>query len=411
MRAVEQTPIRSAAFLSVIGSTLFIMLGFGLIVPALPQFAKKLGVGDAGVGVILFGFALTRLIGDFFAGALIDRFGERAMVIAGAAIVGVSSLGAGASKTFAELAILRGLGGFGSAFFLGALTAYLVGTVAPEERGRAMSIFQASVGVGLLLGPLIGGLIISIASVNVPLYVYGAICLAFGPLALRAMRTRVPAGALADAPELPEEAAPAPVMPTWRRLRPLLDNSAYRAALGVSAVTFVIVSAPQTVLPRFWTDVLHHSKATSGIPFFVEALAAIAVIWHAGALSDKRGRKSALVPAMAVTTLAALALGFATNAVTLLSWMAILGLAGGYSRPGPTAMIADIATPEDRAAAVAGFRIAGDIGALIGPIIAGVMAQYVGYGSAWFAVAGCALLVFVMTVAADETAPALREPA
>jgi hypothetical protein len=59
-RAPEYISIRSAEFRAVIGATLFIMLGYGLIVPALPQFAKHFGRGDAGVSLILFGFALTR---------------------------------------------------------------------------------------------------------------------------------------------------------------------------------------------------------------------------------------------------------------------------------------------------------------------------------------------------------------
>ena len=130
-RAPEYISIRSAEFRAVIGATLFIMLGYGLIVPALPQFAKHFGRGDAGVSLILFGFALTRLGGDFFVGALIERFGERTVTMTGAGIVGVSSIAAGASQTFWQLVLLRGIGGFGSALFLGGLTAYLVGTVLP----------------------------------------------------------------------------------------------------------------------------------------------------------------------------------------------------------------------------------------------------------------------------------------
>src|SRR6266480_3411530 len=278
--ARDYISIRSGEFRAVIGATVFIMLGFGLIVPALPQFAKNLGVGDAGVSVILFGFALTRLGGDFFVASLIERFGERTITVTGAGIVGVSSLAAGASQTYWQLVALRGMGGVGSALFLGGLTAYLVGTVLPEERGRAMSLFQGSVGVGFLLGPVFGGLIIGLASANTPFYVYGAVCIAFVPLCLRAMRP------------VAEEGRASEVVgkPSWRAMRPLLANSAYRAALGASAIAFIVTSAPQTILPRYWTDTLHLSEASSGIPFFVEAAAGMLVIWHASALSNRLRR-------------------------------------------------------------------------------------------------------------------------
>src|SRR5438094_47974 len=279
-RAPEYISIRSAEFRAVIGATLFIMLGYGLIVPALPQFGKHFCRGDAGVSLILCGFALTRLGGDFFVGALIERFGERTVTMTGAGIVGVSSIAAGASQTFWQLVLLRGIGGFGSALFLGGLTAYLVGTVLPGERGRAMSLFQGSV----------------------------------------------------------------------------------------------------------------------GIPFFVEAAAGMLVIWHAGALSDRRGRKFVLAPALAAGVVASIGLGLFGGTIALIGWMSLLGFANGYSRPGPTAIIADVAAPEERAVAVAGYRIAGDIGALIGPVLAGVLAQYVGYGAAWIGVAACVAVVFFMTV-------------
>ena len=47
---------------------------------------------------------------------------------------------------------------------------------------------------------------------------------------------------------------------------------------------------------------------------------------------------------------------------------------------------------------------------MIGPVLAGVLAQYVGYGAAWIGVAACVAVVFFMTVASVETMP-VREPA
>jgi MFS family permease len=254
----------------------------------------------------------------------------------------------------------------------------------------------------LLLGPVFGGLVIAAARVNTPFYIYGVVCLLFFPLSMRALRGEhaaprtVPPGAAESA---------APAVPSWQRIKPLLASKAYRAALGASAVSFIVTSAPQTLLPRYWTDTLHLSKASSGLPFFAEALAGMIVIWHAGALSDRRGRKFVLVPAMGACAVASLALGVFGGAVALLILMGALGLTNGYTRPGPTAIIADVSSPESRAVAVSGYRIAGDVGALIGPLLAGVLAEFVGYGWAWVGVAACVFVVFGMTVAAEETAP------
>ena len=386
--------------------SLLIMIGFGLIVPSLPQFVRSLGAGEAGVGVVLFAFSLTRLLGDFFAGALIDQFGERTITAAGAAIVGLSSIAAGAARTFSQLVVLRGLGGFGSAFFLGGLMAYLVGTTLPSERGRAMGMFQASFGMGFLIGPAVGGLMIAFTPVNYPLYVYGAVCLLCVPLVLRALGgEHIPAEALTEAPDVGDETMPASRIPSWSRVGPLLGLSAYRGALAGCALLFKVSAAPQTLLPNFWRDALHQSKGSSGIPFAVTALFGLAVIWHAGSLSDRRGRKFALVPSVAVCAVAIGAVGLTHNAVAVIALMALVGAATGYMRPGPSAIVADLATPETRGAAVSGYRIAGDIGALLGPMLAGVVAQYVSFQAAFLAVGAVAALVFVVVALAEETLP------
>ncbi|MGZ4120231.1 MAG: MFS transporter, partial [Actinomycetota bacterium] len=119
-----------------------------------------------------------------------------------------------------------------------------------------------------------------------------------------------------------------------------------------------------------------------------------------------RGRKFVLAPALALGVVASIGLGVFGGTAGLIGFLLVLGVANGYSRPGPTAIIADVSDPGTRAVAVVGYRIAGDIGALIGPVIAGVLAQYVGYGAAWIGVAACVAVVFLMTMASEETMPA-----
>src|SRR5207247_588501 len=89
------------------------------------------------------------------------------------------------------------------------------------------------------------------------------------------------------------------------------------------------------------------------------------------------GRKFVLAPSMALGVVAALGLGIFGGTFALIGFLLVLGVANGYSRPGPTAIIADVADPEVRAVAVAGYRIAGDLGALIGPVVAGTQVRAV----------------------------------
>src|SRR6266487_7138139 len=57
--------------------TFVIMLGFGIIAPILPLFARSFGVGYGAAGLLISSFAFARLIFDLVAGPIVDRYGER----------------------------------------------------------------------------------------------------------------------------------------------------------------------------------------------------------------------------------------------------------------------------------------------------------------------------------------------
>ena len=171
---------------------------------------------------------------------------------------------------------------------------------------------------------------------------------------------------------------------------------------------FFVIAAQQTLIPGFWTDVLGRSKGSIGLPFAVTAIAGIAVAWHAGVLADRRGRKFALVPALAVSAVASVLMGFSTSALMVVILMGVMGAAGGYARPGPTSMVGDVAPAASRGIAVSGYRIATDIGQLIGPILVGAVAEWISFEAAFIAVAISVVGALVMAARAEETAPAVR---
>jgi MFS family permease len=399
-------PIGSSRFRAVIGMTFIIMLGFGVVVPAISKFVEDFGGGPGGVGAVVLGFSITRLFGDFFAGPLLDRYGDRAITAIGAAIVGISSIAAGMSQSFAQLFVLRGLGGVGSAFFLGGLMAFIIGSVPPTERGRAMAIFQGSFGVGLLIGFPAGSALLSVVGARWPFHIYGIVLLVSVPLCLRAL-------ALQHAPAPPDveainENAPVSSMPSFQRLKPLLKSRAYRAALASSALLFLIGQAQFTLVPLFWRDILHQPLSGAGIPLAIYSLFGLLVITHSGRITDRLGRKSGLVPALLVTAIGTAAMGFSESWVVFMVLMALTGAAYGYIRPGPGAIVGDVSNEQTRAIAVSGYRIAGDIGAIIGPALAGVLARagsFSAFRNAWVGIGAIAVVVFVLAVIAEETLP------
>src|SRR4051794_41971878 len=94
-----------------------VALGFGLVAPALPLFAREFGVGRAAAGAVVSAFALMRLVMAPFVGRLVNAVGERVLLAAGIGVVAVSSALAGLAQSYWQLLGLRGAGGGGSIMF------------------------------------------------------------------------------------------------------------------------------------------------------------------------------------------------------------------------------------------------------------------------------------------------------
>src|SRR5262245_58223751 len=92
---------REVAILSSVSFT--VALGYGIVAPTIPAFARQFGVSTAAAASVISAFALMRILGALPAGRLVDRLGEHATMAAGIASVGVSSVLAGFSQSFAEL--------------------------------------------------------------------------------------------------------------------------------------------------------------------------------------------------------------------------------------------------------------------------------------------------------------------
>jgi hypothetical protein len=173
------------AILSAVAFT--VALGFGLVAPAIPAFARQFDVSVAAAASVISVFALMRVVGALPAGRLVDRFGEPGVMAAGIAVVATSSILAGFSQSFVELLVLRGSGGVGSAMFSISAQALLLGTVPSSQRGRASGLFSGGFLLGGISGPAVGGLVAA-WSLRAPFFIYG--CLLVVPAILAAVVLR-----------------------------------------------------------------------------------------------------------------------------------------------------------------------------------------------------------------------------
>src|SRR5215218_9161408 len=160
-----------------------VAVGFGVVAPAIPVFARDFGVGRTAAGAVISAFAFMRLVSALASGRLVNRVGERVVLATGIGIVAVSSALAGLSQSYTQLLLLRGVGGVGSAMFTVSSMALLLRVVPDEQRGRATGLYQGGFILGGITGPAFGGPLTE-WSIRAPFFVYAVTLAVAGGIAV-----------------------------------------------------------------------------------------------------------------------------------------------------------------------------------------------------------------------------------
>jgi len=155
MSAPDSPPTGRAA-LAIVYLTVFIdLLGFGIILPSLPYYARDLGATGLGLGVLFSAYSVAQLAGSAFLGRLSDRHGRRPILLLSLAGSAASMFLSGMATGLIALSCARGLAGaFGGS--IGTAQAYIADVTPRAERARYMGLLGASIGVGFVLGPALG---------------------------------------------------------------------------------------------------------------------------------------------------------------------------------------------------------------------------------------------------------------
>ena len=369
-----------------------VALGFGIVAPGIPAFARHFGVSTAAAATVISAFALMRVVGALPAGRLVDRFGEHWVMAVGIAIVAVSSILAGFSASFTQLIVLRGIGGLGSAMFSVSARTLLLVSVPGEHRGRASGLFSGGFLVGGISGPAIGGLVAA-WSLRAPFFIYG------GMLIIPAL---IAAAILRDAPARPAAADRQTARPVAEMARALRSRAYLAASSANLADGFAVIGVRSAIVPLFVRDVLHRSAVWTGIGFGVVAVLNAAALLPGGRAADTFGRRPVVVGGCLASAAGLIMLAVLPGLSGYLAALAVFGLGSGLLDVAPSAMIGDI-LGGGGGTVVATFQMAGDAGAVAGPVAAGLLVDRVSYGAAFGLAAGVLILAAVLGVIAPET--------
>ena len=372
-----------------------IALGFGLIAPALPMFARSFNVGITAAAVVISAFSVMRLLFAPVSGRLVRLLGERRIYLTGLLIVAASTLACAFAQNYWQLLIFRGLGGIGSTMFSISATALMIRLAPPDIRGRVSGFFSAGFLVGNITGPLLGSALIGFG-LRMPFVVYSiALIVASAVVAtqLRSVGGRpLPGG--------DEHVA----MPLAEALR----DSAYRAILASSFTQgWASMGVRVALVPLFIVDGLGEPEAVTGVVLAVYAAGNVLAIIVAGRLSDTLGRRTIMLPGLLLMGTSTAVLGYCGNIWIAGALTFVAGIGSGLFAPTHQAALADVLAGRGQGGpALATYQMTADVGAISGPVIAGFIAQQWGFGLGFLVTGGVAFVAAIFWILARETLPA-----
>ena len=344
-----------------------VAVGFGVLVPVLPVFARSFGVGNTEVGAVISAFALMRLISSPFCGWLIKIFSERIIMATGIFIVAISSGLAGISRSYLQLLALRGVGGIGSAMFTVSAFTLLLTSVEAGVRGRAAGFFQAGFLIGGITGPAVGGVLAAI-SLTAPFFFYAGTLVVAGTVGLLLLRRRS-----AEPTETAESVS----------FRAVVGDARYQAACVTNlAQGWTSFGVRSSLVPVLVVELLHRPASWTGIAFACAAVVQTIAVGPAGRFTDTVGRRPAMILGGTVAAVSIMAVPFAPNIWLLIVVLCVYGVASAFLGTAPAAAVGDAAGSRS-GTAVAVFSMCADIGAIIGPLVAGLLADTLSYAAAF----------------------------
>ncbi|TLS53199.1 MFS transporter [Paenibacillus antri] len=437
MTAQTNVVVNSAKGLSTPAVTFVFLLGIfmgaldhGIVGPALSSIMAEYGL-RSGWGVWSFTvYTLLFAVSIPICGKLSDRFGRKPVFAAGIALFGIGSLLCAFAPTFSVFLLGRAVQAIGTGGIFPITGAQIAASYPPEKRGRMLGLIGVSFGVGTILGPVVGGLIIAnlpwqwIFLVNVPISII--ILLLISTYRTRQETVRKPIdfagiGLLTvvvfaimygvSAADWKFIAAGLVIVPIFLRIEkrqpdPILNvryvtNGSIVVLLIGSLFSGYVMATATNMLPYFAERVLGIPRGDSGISVTPLAIASMVASLVGGILVDKIGAKRTLVAGFALVAAGALSLAFLVEGLPeFLSVLVLLGFGVGIVIGAPlNVLMLQAVEPNETGSAIGYLSLFRSLGSTLGPTMAGMfLVSFANGFAAAFLVSGIVSAVAIVVL-------------
>lgn len=336
-------------------------MGLGLVDPILPAIKDQLHASQSDVLLLFTSYFAVTGIAMLVASAVSSRIGPKRTLLAGLALIIVFSALAGASNSVGAIVGLRAGWGLGNALFIATALSAII-AAASGGVGRAVILFEAALGLGISVGPLLGGLLGNI-SWRGPFFGV-AVLMTIGLVAVAVFLDRSPT------PQKHEhKSLLAPVRAL--ALRPV----------RASAIVAVLYNFGFFTLLAYSPFPLHMEALQLGFVFFGWGLLlALFSVFGAPRLANRFGDVRALGGAFGLTAITLLLMGLLHHSqVALVVLVIVAGAFLGVANTILTQLVMESA-PIDRPTVSSSYNFVRFTGGALAPFLAGKLSEHVGAG-------------------------------
>jgi DHA1 family multidrug resistance protein-like MFS transporter len=151
-----------------------VMLGFGMIIPILPFYIQSMGASGSELGMLMAIYGAMQFVFAPVWGSISDRIGRKPVLMIGVLGNAISQLIFGFSTELWMLFVARALTGILSSATLPSAMAYVGDSTSKDERGGKMGLIGAAMGIGMVIGPGLGGWLAG-SSLSLPFFIASAL--------------------------------------------------------------------------------------------------------------------------------------------------------------------------------------------------------------------------------------------
>ena len=156
--------------------TVFInMVGFGMVFPLLPFYARNFNATPLEIGFLAASFSIVQFLTSPILGRISDRFGRKPVLVYGLRACTASMVIMGLAQSLTVLFIARSLHGAVSAAILPTGRAYIADVTKPQERVAGMGRVGAAFALGFLFGPAFGSFLVGFGGIHMPFFAAAAV--------------------------------------------------------------------------------------------------------------------------------------------------------------------------------------------------------------------------------------------